>query len=296
MPPKACGVHQRDTAEGLTPTNRATARHPPKRSTIDIAGYALCIGFLIIFLKETAGYKFHTITIPFNPLLPTSMIITVVDSMLRLPQYGPLSNDANPMGNPLTINKTWFREQLSRIGMSQRQLAKRIHLDPAAISYMFAGKRGMSMDEAKAIAGELLLPVTEVMRQAGIEVLDDVRKVPIAGYIGAGSTVTLLPKGTHDTAMAPPDVPSGSFAIQVRMVQTTFDGWLYFVSGVQEPPENTTDCLCLVAVEDGRLLQGIVRRGYKRELFNLVLSPDGGTVLENQKIAWAARVLWIQPL
>jgi hypothetical protein len=224
------------------------------------------------------------------------MIITVVDSMLRLPQYQEPSVDIYSMGNPSTINKAWFQEQLARIGMSQRQLAKRINLDPAAVSYMFAGKRGMSMDEAKAIAGELLLPVTEVMRQAGIEVLDDVRKVPIAGYIGPGSIVTLLPKGTHDTAMAPPDVPSGSFAIQVRMVQTTFDGWLYFVSGVQEPPDQAMDRLCLVAVEDGRLLQGIVRRGYKRDLYNLVLSPDGGAVLENQKIAWSARVLWIQPL
>ncbi|CAB4131936.1 HTH_XRE domain containing protein [uncultured Caudovirales phage] len=224
------------------------------------------------------------------------MIITAVDSMLRLPQYLEPNADNYTMGNTSTVNKAWFREQLSRIGMSQRQLAKRINVDPAAISYMLAGKRGMSMDEARAIAGELLLPVTEVMRQAGIEVLDDVRKVPVAGYIGPGSTVTLLPKGTQDSAMAPPDVPSGSFAIQVRMVQTTFDGWLYFVSGVQEAPETTMDCLCLVALDDGRLLQGIVRRGYKRELFNLVLSPDGGTVLENQKIAWAARVLWIQPL
>ncbi len=200
------------------------------------------------------------------------------------------------MGTPPTINKAWFREHLARIGMSQRTLAKRIGVDPAAISYMLGGRRKMTMDDAQKIAQELQLPVTEVMRQAGIEVLDDVRKVPVAGYIGNGSVVTLLPKGTHDTAMAPPDVPSGSFALQVRMVQTTFDGWLYFVSGMQEPPEQTMDRLCLVAVEDGRLLQGIIRRGYKRDLYNLVLSPDGGAVLENQSIAWAARVLWIQPV
>jgi hypothetical protein len=37
-----------------------------------------------------------------------------------------------------------------------------------------------------------------------------------------------------------------------------------------------------------------LRRGYKQRLFNLVLLPDGG-VLENQEVAWAARVLWIQP-
>lgn len=222
------------------------------------------------------------------------MIITAVDSMLRLAQY--IQPNANATSQGEIINKAWFKEQLGRHKISQRSLAKRIGVDPAAVSYMLSGNRKMSMDEAKAIADALLVPVTEVMRQAGIEVLDDVRKVPIAGYIGQGAVVTLLPKGTHDTAIAPPDVPSGSFALQVRMVQTTFDGWLYYVSGQQQEPEQVLDRLCLVAVDDGRLLQGIVRRGYKRELYNLVLSPDGGPVLENQKIAWAACVLWIQPL
>lgn len=222
------------------------------------------------------------------------MIITVVDSMLRLPQYEHRDVDTTIQGE--IINKAWFKEQLESHKISQRGLAKKIGVDPAAISYTFSGQRKMSMDEAKAIADILLVPVTEVMRQAGIEVLDDVRKVPIAGYIGTGSVVTLLPKGTHDTAIAPPDVPNGSFALQVRMVQTTFDGWLYYVSGQQQEPEQILDRLCLVAVDDGRLLQGIVRRGYKRDLYNLVLAPDGGSVLENQKIAWAACVLWIQPL
>lgn len=222
------------------------------------------------------------------------MIITVVDSMLRLAQYVEPSVDLTCMDTP-HINKAWFQDQLARIKISQRTLAKRIGLDPAAVSYMFAGQRKMTMPEAKAIADVLMVPVTEVMRQAGIEVLDDVRKVPIAGYIGQGSVVTLLPSGTHDTVMAPADVPAGSFALQVRMVQTTFDGWLYFVAGIQEQPDAILDRLCVVALDDGRMLQGIVRRGYKRELYNLVLSPDGGAVLENQAISWAARVLWIQP-
>jgi len=222
------------------------------------------------------------------------MIITVVDSMLRLPQY--VIGNANSTTQGEIINKAWFKEQLVRHKVSQRALAKRIGVDPAAISYMLSGTRRMSMDEAKAIADVLLVPVTEVMRQAGIEVLDDVRKVPIAGYIGQGSVVTLLPKGTHDSAIAPPDVPVGSFALQVRLVQTTFDGWLYYVSGQQQAPEQVLDRLCIIALDDGRLLQGIVRRGYKRELYNVVLSPDGEAVMENMKIAWAACVLWIQPL
>ncbi len=191
----------------------------------------------------------------------------------------------------MPLNRPWFQERLRTLKISQRQLAARIGLDPAAVSYMLAGKRAMSMDEAKAIADIFLVPVTEVMRQAGIDVLDDVRKVPIAGFIGTNGAVTLLPKGTHDMVMAPADVPTGSFALQVRMVQSPFDGWLVFVSGQQQEPAEVIDKLAVLALSDGQLMQAIVRRGYKQGLYNLVIASDTNRVRENKQVAWAARVL-----
>jgi DNA-binding XRE family transcriptional regulator len=194
----------------------------------------------------------------------------------------------------MPLNRAWFQERLKTLGISQRQLAKRIGLDPAAVSYMLAGKRTMSMDEAKAIADIFLLPVTEVMRQAGIDVLDDIRKIPIAGYCTSDCSITMMPKGTHDMIVAPADVPSGSFAIQHRSVNSIFDGWISFISGAHEKPDDCIGKLTLLALKDGRLLRGVIKRGYKQTLYNLVLVPDG-TVLENQEVAWAARVLWILP-
>ena len=210
--------------------------------------------------------------------------------MLTLPQYACFS------GYPTVteINRDWFQDRLRQLKLSQRQLAKRIGLDPAAVSYMFSGKRRMTMPEAKVIAEHLLVPVTEVMRQAGIDVLDDVRKVPIVGYIGAGGVVTLLPKGTHDEVVAPADVPGGSFALQNRAIGAAHDGWLIFVSGQHQPPEDLVDRFCLLAVKDGRMLTAIIKRGYKQRLYNVLIMPER-TVLENQEIAWGARVLWILP-
>lgn len=195
----------------------------------------------------------------------------------------------------MPLNKEWFSSKLKALKISQRTLAKRIDIDPAAMSYTFSGKRRMTMDEARKIAAVLLVPVTEVMRQAGIEVLDDVKKVPIAGYASQGSVVTLLPKGTHDMVIAPADVPAGSFAIQMRQVNSPFDGWIMFVSGTQQEPADTLDKLCIAALKDGRLLKGIVRRGYKQGYFNLVLAPNITTVMENIELAWTARVLWLLP-
>ena len=226
-------------------------------------------------------------------MMMSRLNLTTLDNTLLSPQHPRLnfqSADVPP------INQVWFQEKLRDLKLSQRQLAKKIDLDPAAVSLMFAGRRSMTMDEAKAIADILLVPVTEVMRQAGIEVLDDVRKVPIAGYIGSGAMVTLLPNGTHDMVIAPHDVPVGSFALQIRIVNDPRDGWINFVSGTQSTAAECMDKVCVVALKEGSLIHAVIKRGYKRDLYNLIVFLDGNQrVLENTEIAWAARVLWIQP-
>ena len=194
------------------------------------------------------------------------------------------------------INQEWFQDRLKAIKLSQRQLAKKMSIDPASMSNMLAGKRAMSMGEAKAIAEHILVPVTEVMRQAGIEVVDDVRKTAIAGYVAKQGIITLLPNGTHDTVVAPADCPANTFALQLRAVNSIRDGWLFFVSGTQQPPQDALDKLCVLSLKDGRMMLAVLRRGYKRDLYNLiVLADDNDDVLENKEVAWAARVLWVQP-
>lgn len=216
--------------------------------------------------------------------------LTILDGMLQRAQHGAVIDEAEMP----ELNKDFFTDRLRAIKLSQRQLAKKLKLDPAAVSYMLSGKRRMTMPEAKAIADVILVPVTEVMRQAGIEVLDDVRKVPVAGYVGANSVVTMLPKGTHDMVMAPGDVPQGSFALQERVAGHPCDGWLVFVSGQHQTPAELLDRLAVLATADGQMLHAVIRRGYKSKLYNLILMPDGN-VLENRDVAWAARALWIQP-
>lgn len=197
---------------------------------------------------------------------------------------------------PPDINQQWFQDRLRQVKLSQRQLAKQMGIDPASVSYMLAGKRRMTMEEAHQLAGHLLVPVTEVMRQAGIDVSDDVRKAPIAGYIGPGGIVTLLPNGTHDYVAAPADTPVSTFALQVRIVSSPRDGWLVYVAGTNLQPAECLDKLCIVALKDGRMLCAVIKRGYKRDLYNLIMLYDAATnVIENQEVTWATRVLWIQP-
>lgn len=193
------------------------------------------------------------------------------------------------------FNKDWFLDKLKAIKLSQRGLAKKMDLDPAAVSYMFNGKRDMSMDEAKSIAGIFGMPVTEVMRQAGIDVLDDIRRIPIHGYISNDYAVTLLPKGTHDMVDAPADMPSHSFALQYRDSAGPVDGWLTYISGETGTAIELMDDACMITFKDGRIVNGIIRRGYKQGLYNILLARFQNNVLENQDIAYANKILWVRP-
>lgn len=65
------------------------------------------------------------------------------------------------------IDTRWFQNQLADKRLSQRQLAKRMDLDPAAVSLMLRGKRKMTANEAVEIANMLGVSADEVLMRAG---------------------------------------------------------------------------------------------------------------------------------
>jgi plasmid maintenance system antidote protein VapI len=193
------------------------------------------------------------------------------------------------------FNKPWFISRLQAIKLSQRRLAKMIDLDPSAVTLMFNGRRRITSDEVHKIANLFNVGVQEVMRHAGIDVTDDVRKVKIKGYIGEKSRVTLFDKPPFDVAVAPADVPNDSFCLQVRQAGSSNDGWLIFVSGEKTTAHSLIDRPALVELEDGTQMTCLIRRGYKANTSNLYPLHGAVEVQENQVINWASPVLWIRP-
>lgn len=193
------------------------------------------------------------------------------------------------------MNTQWFRDRLADKEMSQRGLARMLDIDPAAASLMLRGKRRMTPHEAHQIAVILGVPLNEVMRHAGIEVTEDVRRVPVASFVDEHGVVTSMPVGTHDTVMGPADCPVGTYAVQVRSHASIKDGWLLFVTPAQRPAAENADQLCLVATTEGKQVLAVVRRGYRRETHNLIVWP-AMTLLADTQAAWTSTVLWIKPL
>lgn len=194
----------------------------------------------------------------------------------------------------MPMNTEWFRQKLADRKLSQRQLAKLMDLDPAAISLMLRDQRKMTNEEAHFIASTIGVTVTEVLRQAGIEVLDDVRAVPISAAVDAKAAVTLFPAKTHDKVHGPADCPAGTFAVQCRAPTTVQDGWLLFISPSQMEPTELLDRICLVTLKNGTQVIAVLRRGYRNGAFNLITWPEREQKMDTD-VAWASHVLWIKP-
>lgn len=65
------------------------------------------------------------------------------------------------------VESAWFKGRLSDRNLSQRQLAKHLGLDPAAVSLMLRGRRKANAKEIAEMARLLGVGVDEVMTRLG---------------------------------------------------------------------------------------------------------------------------------
>lgn len=64
------------------------------------------------------------------------------------------------------INTPWFLARLAKVQISQRELARRMAMDHAALNLMLHGKRTMYIDEAASLAFHLRVPIETLIAQA----------------------------------------------------------------------------------------------------------------------------------
>lgn len=180
------------------------------------------------------------------------------------------------MARQAEINVQWFREQLAARGMSQRQLARKLGLDQSAISLTFSGRRRMQFKEAADIAHLIGLPVSEVLKNAGVPVDQGQQTIPVAAYYDGHGEVHC--QGYDGERVVPPQpMPAGSTAVQCRTAGSALehmDGWMIF-NGPHLPPDKMPlDTFGAVKLKKGICVLGTVRRGYKKGRYN-VTGPAG---------------------
>ena len=118
-------------------------------------------------------------------------------------------------------------------------------------------------------------------------------KVPVVGYVGAGSEAHHY--AVADVGIDEVDPPVGAtddtVAVEIRgtSLGPLFNRWLVFYDDVRHPftPDLIGE-LCVVGLADGRVLIKQVQKGREEGLYNLISQSE--PPIRDVRIEWAARV------
>lgn len=190
------------------------------------------------------------------------------------------------------INQRWFADRLLDKQLSQRQFAKKLGLDPSAVTLLFQGKRAMKMTEAAQIAALLGVPVSEVLENAGVNPTQGgTQEVNLVGWIdGSGE---FHPEQTRRKIPAPVSMPVNTVAVQCRTAMTPqeyMDGWVLYYQQPDGKKSDTIGKLCIVKLKGGLQMLAYVKRGYSPNLYNLF----GAVHIVDAELEYSTPILWIR--
>lgn len=119
---------------------------------------------------------------------------------------------------------------------------------------------------------------------------------PLVGFVGAGAEAHFLPAGDLDEVPAPEGSTKDTVAVEIRgdSLGSFFDRWLVFYDDVRRPvTPDLINRLCVVGLEDGRVLIKKLQRSKARGLFHLVSQTESPIL--DVAVEWAARVKHMTP-
>jgi lambda repressor-like predicted transcriptional regulator len=196
-------------------------------------------------------------------------------------------------GVGMVAGPAWIKAELKRTGAKQIDLARAMGLDATQLSKTLSGRRRLIADElerAQSFFEELRFPE----RPSAAELAGTAPgMVRVVGYVGAGATAHYyeVAQGDLDEVKAPEGSTPQTVAVEVRgtSLGPLFDRWLVFYDDVRRPV--TADLigkLCVVGLEDERVLVKKLQRGRAPGLFNLISQAEDP--IEDIGVRWAARV------
>lgn len=115
----------------------------------------------------------------------------------------------------------------------------------------------------------------------------------LRGKVGAGAEIIPTDHELGEETDLPPGAPANTTAVVVdgdSMYPRYFSGEKLFYLDEHHAPTDLVGQECVVKLVDGRMLVKILRRGSRRNLFNL--ESWNAPMLEDQRVEWAAPVRW----
>lgn len=158
------------------------------------------------------------------------------------------------------------------------------------------GSRPISKKAAQAYARAFRVPVGWLLYGEGSATGRPISKV--VGIIRGGSEEIVpfddyAPGAQEEEVELPPGAPPDAIPVEIRgnsMWPRYFEGERLFYVRDGSKPEELIGRECVVKLADGRTMVKILRRGTKKNAFNL--ESWNAPTLEDQKLEWVAAVRW----
>lgn len=130
------------------------------------------------------------------------------------------------------------------------------------------------------------------------DIIVDPEPVPLVGFVGAGAEASFFASGQGPFGEAPPidGANERTVAVEIRggSLGPIFDRWLCYYDDRRDPPtEDLLGKLCIVGLEDGRVLVKLLARGHTRGFFTLWSNNE--PPIQDVTVAWAAPVALLRP-
>lgn len=202
-----------------------------------------------------------------------------------------------------SVNARWFQDQLRLRGLTQRNLARVLGVDPSAVSNVLSGKREMKLEEATALAKLFALPLDEILINAGIKppASSGPTAVKIVGWVDENLRVHLGEVRGAKTAPLPSFGGGGARGVQALRFQANggqvsafLDGTVVYFRDVKSVLPDILGKLCVVKVRGEEWLRvAVVKRAYSAGHWSLE-GPSGTIVAQDVVFDAASPVLWMR--
>ena len=191
-------------------------------------------------------------------------------------------------------------QAMKKAGLNQPGLAKAASglsetpVSQQVVQHLLSGRNTTSkhlpyLAQALNVSGDWLATGRHPRRARAAEAL-------LVGKVGAGSEITRFEEGAVMEAIEAPagvDAPNAA-VISGDSQYPLQEGWrIFYCAEQQGVAEDCIGKLCVVQVKDGPTLLKTVKRGSRRGLFRL--ESWNAPPREDVRLAWAARVVFIQP-
>lgn len=184
------------------------------------------------------------------------------------------------------------------LGMNQTEFGEVVGASQSTVTRWEQGSQPAA-DYLQKIADLSRITVDELLGFSVSSATSD--DIPVVGYVGAGAAVYPMDDYAHgvglDFVERPPFVEGKAVAVEVRgdsLFPVAENGWRLVYAGDQTLiEEDVLNRLCVVQLEDGRILVKRIQRGTLPQHYHL--ASTNAPLIEDVRVLWAARVKAIIP-